>query len=49
MERKFAPQSVTSTKTHHPAAFYTALLNAWPMGFYHHSARENLSGVSQSR
>jgi len=22
-------------KRHHPAAFYTALLNAWPMGFYH--------------
>ncbi|HWP65988.1 MAG TPA: error-prone DNA polymerase [Candidatus Limnocylindria bacterium] len=22
-------------KTHHPAAFYCALLNAWPMGFYH--------------
>ncbi len=22
-------------KAHHPAAFYTALLNAWPMGFYH--------------
>ncbi len=21
-------------KAHHPAAFYTALLNAWPMGFY---------------
>jgi error-prone DNA polymerase len=22
-------------KAHHPAAFYTALLNGWPMGFYH--------------
>ncbi len=22
-------------KTHHPAAFYACLLNAWPMGFYH--------------
>ena len=22
-------------KRHHPTAFYTALLNAWPMGFYH--------------
>jgi error-prone DNA polymerase len=22
-------------KTHHPAAFLAALLNAWPMGFYH--------------
>src|ERR1700741_5307793 len=22
-------------KTYHPAAFYVALLNAWPMGFYH--------------
>ena len=22
-------------KAHHPTAFYTALLNAWPMGFYH--------------
>jgi error-prone DNA polymerase len=22
-------------KAHHPAAFSTALLNAWPMGFYH--------------
>jgi error-prone DNA polymerase len=22
-------------KAHHPVAFYTALLNAWPMGFYH--------------
>src|SRR5207245_2612240 len=22
-------------KVHHPAAFYAALLNAWPMGFYH--------------
>ena len=22
-------------KTHHPAAFYASLLNAWPMGFYH--------------
>jgi error-prone DNA polymerase len=22
-------------KRHHPAAFYIALLNAWPMGFYH--------------
>ncbi|MGZ7032876.1 MAG: DNA polymerase III subunit alpha, partial [Thermoanaerobaculia bacterium] len=22
-------------KAHHPAAFYTSLLNAWPMGFYH--------------
>jgi error-prone DNA polymerase len=22
-------------KAHHPAAFYTALLNNWPMGFYH--------------
>ena len=22
-------------KVHHPAAFYCALLNAWPMGFYH--------------
>jgi error-prone DNA polymerase len=22
-------------KAHHPAAFYAALLNAWPMGFYH--------------
>jgi len=22
-------------KAHHPAAFYTCLLNAWPMGFYH--------------
>ncbi|NOZ78329.1 MAG: DNA polymerase III subunit alpha [Acidobacteria bacterium] len=22
-------------KRHHPAAFVTALLNAWPMGFYH--------------
>jgi error-prone DNA polymerase len=22
-------------KCHHPTAFYTALLNAWPMGFYH--------------
>ena len=22
-------------KAHHPAAFYVALLNAWPMGFYH--------------
>ncbi|MBV9493235.1 MAG: error-prone DNA polymerase [Acidobacteria bacterium] len=22
-------------KAHHPAAFYMALLNAWPMGFYH--------------
>jgi len=21
-------------KAHHPAAFYIALLNAWPMGFY---------------
>jgi len=24
-------------KAHHPAAFYVALLNAWPMGFYHPS------------
>ncbi len=24
-------------KAHHPAAFYAALLNAWPMGFYHPS------------
>ncbi len=24
-------------KAHHPAAFLTALLNAWPMGFYHPS------------
>ncbi|MEO1369186.1 MAG: error-prone DNA polymerase, partial [Acidobacteriota bacterium] len=24
-------------KTHHPTAFYVALLNAWPMGFYHPS------------
>jgi error-prone DNA polymerase len=24
-------------KVHHPAAFYTALLNQWPMGFYHPS------------
>jgi hypothetical protein len=22
-------------KAHHPTAFYAALLNAWPMGFYH--------------
>ena len=22
-------------KAHHPAAFLAALLNAWPMGFYH--------------
>lgn len=22
-------------KVHHPAVFYTTLLNAWPMGFYH--------------
>src|SRR3569832_1455412 len=22
-------------KRHHPGAFYCALLNAWPMGFYH--------------
>jgi len=22
-------------KAHHPTSFYTALLNAWPMGFYH--------------
>ena len=22
-------------KVHHPGVFYTALLNAWPMGFYH--------------
>ena len=22
-------------KAHHPAAFYAALLNNWPMGFYH--------------
>src|SRR6185503_17612287 len=22
-------------KAHHGAAFYTAILNAWPMGFYH--------------
>jgi error-prone DNA polymerase len=22
-------------KAHHPSAFYCALLNAWPMGFYH--------------
>jgi error-prone DNA polymerase len=22
-------------KAHHPAAFYCAMLNAWPMGFYH--------------
>ncbi len=22
-------------KAHHPAAFFVALLNAWPMGFYH--------------
>lgn len=22
-------------KAHHPAVFYTSLLNAWPMGFYH--------------
>jgi error-prone DNA polymerase len=22
-------------KAHHPAVFYTTLLNAWPMGFYH--------------
>lgn len=22
-------------KAHHPAAFYAAILNAWPMGFYH--------------
>ncbi|MDH3255139.1 MAG: error-prone DNA polymerase, partial [Acidobacteriota bacterium] len=22
-------------RCHHPTAFYTALLNAWPMGFYH--------------
>jgi len=22
-------------KAHHPVSFYTALLNAWPMGFYH--------------
>jgi error-prone DNA polymerase len=22
-------------KVHHPTAFYVALLNAWPMGFYH--------------
>ncbi len=22
-------------KVHHPAAFYVALLNSWPMGFYH--------------
>ncbi len=22
-------------KAHHPTAFYVALLNAWPMGFYH--------------
>lgn len=22
-------------KAHHPTAFYTSLLNAWPMGFYH--------------
>ncbi len=22
-------------RAHHPAAFYTSLLNAWPMGFYH--------------
>src|SRR5207237_670734 len=25
-------------KAHHPAAFYCALLNAWPMGFYHPSS-----------
>jgi error-prone DNA polymerase len=25
----------TYFKAHHPAAFYAALLNAWPMGFYH--------------
>src|SRR5262249_52884342 len=24
-------------KCHHPGAFYAALLNAWPMGFYHPS------------
>lgn len=24
-------------KVHHPAAFYTALLNQWPLGFYHPS------------
>ncbi|MFO0576601.1 MAG: DNA polymerase III subunit alpha [Polyangia bacterium] len=24
-------------KAHHPAVFYTSLLNAWPMGFYHPS------------
>ncbi|MEM6794924.1 MAG: error-prone DNA polymerase [Acidobacteriota bacterium] len=24
-------------KAHHPTAFYVALLNAWPMGFYHPS------------
>ncbi len=24
-------------KVHHPGVFYTALLNAWPMGFYHPS------------
>ena len=24
-------------KAHHPTAFYTGLLNAWPMGFYHPS------------
>src|SRR5580658_10403771 len=22
-------------KRHHPGVFYTSLLNAWPMGFYH--------------
>src|SRR6266566_3121695 len=22
-------------KAHHPAAFYAAILNSWPMGFYH--------------
>ena len=25
-------------KAHHPAAFYAALLNNWPMGFYHPSS-----------
>ncbi len=25
-------------KAHHPTAFFTALLNAWPMGFYHPSS-----------
>jgi error-prone DNA polymerase len=33
-------------KAHHPAAFFTALLNNWPMGFYHpatllHDARRH--------